>query len=90
MRNSTAPLATLALGAIALLAVACSSDDKLGTAEGQRAGPAVATAAADAETQAAAAVSEPQLVDLEGLDDLRARFNEAEGKPRILLLLSPT
>jgi hypothetical protein len=30
------------------------------------------------------------LADLDSMDDLRARFNEAAGSPRLVLLLSPT
>ena len=30
------------------------------------------------------------LVDMNSMDDLRARFNEADGSPRLVLLLSPT
>jgi hypothetical protein len=30
------------------------------------------------------------LSDLEGVDELRAEFNREAGKPRIVLLLSPT
>jgi hypothetical protein len=33
---------------------------------------------------------EPVLEDLKSLDDFKARFNDDEGKPRIVLLLSPT
>jgi len=30
------------------------------------------------------------LVDIASLDDLKSRFNEDRGKPRVLLLVSPT
>jgi hypothetical protein len=30
------------------------------------------------------------LADMNSLDDLRARFNDATGSPRLVLLLSPT
>jgi hypothetical protein len=30
------------------------------------------------------------LTDLNGIEDLRARFNQDKGTPRLLLLLSPT
>ena len=33
---------------------------------------------------------EPVLADLESLDQFKAQFNEDTGKPRIVLLLSPT
>jgi hypothetical protein len=33
---------------------------------------------------------EPVLEDLKSLEEFKARFNEDEGKPRIVLLLSPT
>lgn len=32
----------------------------------------------------------PVLEDLSGVEELKARFNEDTGKPRIVLLLSPT
>jgi hypothetical protein len=30
------------------------------------------------------------LADMDSMDDLRARFNDAAGSPRLVLLLSPT
>ncbi|HEX9638419.1 MAG TPA: hypothetical protein VGB99_12835 [Acidobacteriota bacterium] len=39
---------------------------------------------------AAAADSEPALTDLQQLEELRARFNQDQGHPRLLLLFSPT
>ena len=30
------------------------------------------------------------LVDITSVDDLRSRFNEDRGKPRVVLLVSPT
>ena len=91
MRHHATALVALALGAIALLAIACSSDDEPGAAEGgSDDGSRVATATTGAEAPTATAPAAPQLIDLDGLEDLRARFNDAEGKPRILLLLSPT
>jgi hypothetical protein len=30
------------------------------------------------------------LADMDSMDDLRARFNDAVGSPRLVLLLSPT
>ena len=32
----------------------------------------------------------PALQDLNGVEELKARFNKDRGKPRIVLLLSPT
>jgi hypothetical protein len=32
----------------------------------------------------------PVLKDLSGVDELKARFNRDAGKPRVVLLLSPT
>jgi hypothetical protein len=32
----------------------------------------------------------PVLQELKGVDELKARFNRDRGKPRIVLLLSPT
>ena len=83
------PLALVATGIAVLAAVSVlRSGPEQSTVE-REAAP-VATATADAEAPAAIPAVAPQLVDLDGLDDLRARFNDAEGKPRILLLLSPT
>jgi hypothetical protein len=32
----------------------------------------------------------PSLQDLNGVEELKARFNKDRGKPRVVLLLSPT
>ena len=34
--------------------------------------------------------SKPKLLDLGGIEELKARFNRDAGKPRIVLLVSPT
>ena len=83
------PLALIAAGIAALAAVSVLRSGPEQSTVGGEAAP-VAAATADAEAPAAIPAVAPQLVDLDGLDDLRARFNDAEGKPRILLLLSPT
>ena len=36
------------------------------------------------------AESQPVLTDLHRIDDLRALFNRDRGKPRLILLISPT
>jgi ABC-type glycerol-3-phosphate transport system substrate-binding protein len=45
---------------------------------------------ASAATSQATAVPAPVLTDIHGPDDLRARFNQDAGVPRIILLVSPT
>ena len=35
-------------------------------------------------------VTAPTLTDLHSVEDLRSRFNEDDGVPRLLLLVSPT
>ncbi len=41
-------------------------------------------------TPTQSATAQPELVDLEGVADLQARFNEASGSTRMILLFSPT
>jgi hypothetical protein len=43
-----------------------------------------------AATPQATAVPAPVLTDIHGPDDLKARFNQDAGVPRIILLVSPT
>ena len=45
---------------------------------------------ASAATPQATAVPAPVLTDIHGPDDLKARFNQDVGVPRIILLVSPT
>ena len=39
---------------------------------------------------AGSAAAEPDLTQLRDLDDLRTAFNQDQGVPRVVLLLSPT
>jgi hypothetical protein len=45
---------------------------------------------ASAALPQATAVPAPVLTDIHGPDDLKARFNQDAGVPRIILLVSPT
>ena len=77
-------LRVLFLLGVALLA-ACGGSDEATV-------PAEPTASADTAASAETTASEEttRLVDLRGVDDLRARVNADVGAPRLVLLLSPT
>ncbi len=51
-----------------------------------KAGPSIAAV----DRAAAESIQQPVLHDLAGVDQFKAAFNEDEGLPRIILLLSPT
>jgi hypothetical protein len=56
-------------------------------------GPATITTSAPPTSAAATQITAtpaPLLIDLNGSDDLKARFNNDRGVPRIILLVSPT
>ncbi len=67
----------LAIGALSLIL--------FGACNGKPSIPSVELAAADSIEQPL-----PVLHDLTGVDQLKAAFNEDEGLPRLVLLLSPT
>ena len=75
--------------AVTLVAAACSGGAGSSRESEASTSSDPAASAAQASTGTAAAPS-PQLADLEGIDDLRARFNTGDGDPRLLVLLSPT
>lgn len=69
------------LGALAFGLAGCGgSDGDAGAQSGNNEPPATAPSPA----------REATLSDITSVDELRARFNADEGKPRLLLLLSPT
>ena len=72
--NGTIITGLIVLGLTSVLAVACAEVGGAGD------GPATS---ADVKSQG-------RLEDLAGIDDLKARFNEDVGAPRLLLLMSPT
>ncbi len=70
---------------LTLVFVACGAPPPATTS----APPASAPQASAALPQATA-VPAPVLTDIHGPDDLKARFNQDAGVPRIILLVSPT
>ena len=52
--------------------------------------PATTSAPSNASGTYLTATPAPMLIDLQGPDDLKARFNQDAGMPRIILLVSPT
>ena len=44
----------------------------------------------DSESEVAAPSEPSRLMDIDGIDDLRSRFNADAGSPRLVLLLAPT
>ena len=88
------------LATAATLAVACGQAQALPGRQAQSSATIQATvaptappASPSAEPSAApapVAPARPALVDLRSLDDLKARFEADQGRPRLLLLVSPT
>lgn len=79
---------------LALLAAACGAGASPAPS-GPAASPLPASAAPATASPASAATLPPRprsdvLVDLRSLDDLKERFNQDRGTPRLILLFSPT
>ena len=85
-------LALVAL--VTLSAVACGADKPALPTQGEvPPAPTPAAAASEPATGPAAALAppaRPELIDIRNLGDLKARFDADQGKPRLVLLVSPT
>ncbi len=85
-RSEVADTGCEMIGRVAILvAIGALSLILFGACNGKPSIPSVELAAADSIEQ-----SRPVLHDLAGVDQLKAAFNEDEGLPRLVLLLSPT